>query len=1035
MYNRRNSSHKGWQTNTAQQKYNGTTAASTSSSPTPGQTAGSLKSRTPNAQGGESDTHDKHMHDRMLFLLTKLVSQEVTVTVKSGAQYTGILVGADPRNHDLGVSLKRVKLLKAGLGYSEEKSKEGEYLGGNYDKVMIFEQKDVVELAAQKVTFETEVTNATTHQNGVSTFKTDADISGNTQHRERELHRWQPDESTDIGLGLEESTAGPSQGWNQFEANERLFGVKSDFDENIYTTKLDRDHPEYQRRAAAAAKIAAEIEGSSSLNSHIAEERGLTIPDDSGMDEEDKYSGVQRTIPVSPNPNRYTPPARRAPTGQPTVPGAPHDPAIIASQLARPETLPKPASHPLSTSTAAPATAGPTPQPAPTATKGPEEPAAKPKERPGLPEIITPMRSLPGGAAGVAKQGDAPAIEKDLSINFKNFVTHEKERVKKKKADMAHRDRESKLRELKKFSETFTLKTAVPTDLVPILTKDKNKQAEILQKTQAAAKAAAAASTATGTQPTSAASSAQLPIRGTTPSGKVPPPDSFAAKDPERFRRDTAALLQNFPKLIPSSSLSQNVRRAQLDKNHVARPPVPVPEQHRPQFPPTGPAASNHALAANTKRLNGNARPFEFKPNPVAPSFTPTLGGQSTNATPNPTTSAQQLNVALRATSPSLFFGNKRPKTEQERPSIEENFNPFIRMKKTKAASTQTSPTPAKVYGNANDYIDKPWSSTPTWPTVDANKDKSYKTTFAPKVEFDQAIIPQPPHMMPPQPHHQQLPTHMPHISHPTHMPHQPHHGPMQPHLVPPHYEQDPHLRQMSSPSSVMPSPSLHNATVAPAYQQSPVPHPSQMAMYPPQQGAMGQYPGAPAGPQFGFYNNGFRGAAGNPMMMHGPPQPVAYAPGTMGGQFVHPQQQMYSPQQPQAYINGGPAPPPPSQGYPSPGRPAPMMMHQGSSQGTPGGAQMMPYGMQPGQGGPMYGTQGQQQMGMMRGPPPPPHQGGAPPQYYHAPQGHYPGNRGGPYNGPQGGPPPQQMVPQQQQAPPPQQPQQQTVEAGEDGK
>jgi hypothetical protein len=669
-----------------------------------------------------------------------------------------------------------------------------------------------------------------------------------------------------------------------------------------------------------------------------------------------RYSGVQRTLPVSTNPNRYTPPARRAPTGQPTVPGAPHDPAIIASQLARPETLQKPASHPLNTSI----TVAPAVQPTPSGAKAPEEATAKPKERPGLPEIITPMRSLPGGTPNVAKQGETPAIEKDLSINFKNFVTHEKERVKKKKADMAHRDRETKLRELKKFSETFTLKTAVPHDLVPILTKDKKKQAEILQKTQEAAKAAA------GTQPTSVAT--QPVTRGATPSGKVPPPDSFAAKDPERFRRETSALLQNFPKFngtLPSSSLSQNVRRVQLDKNHLVRPPIPVPEQHRPQFPPTGPAASNHALSAAsgphinaTKRLNVNARPFEFKPNPNATTFTPTFGGPSTNATPSPTVSAQQPNVASRATSPSLFFGNKRPKTEQERPSIEENFNPFVRMKKTKSAATQTSSVPVKVYGNANDYIDKPYASLPTWPTVDANKDKSYRTIFAAKVEFDQASVPQPPHMMPPQPHHQQLPTHIPHIAHPPHMPHQPHHGPMQPHLVPPHYEQDPHLRQMSSPSSVMPSPSLHNAV--PAYQQSPVPHPSQMAMYPPQQGAMGQYPGAPAGPQFGFYNNGFRGAAGNPMMMHGPPQPVAYPPGSMGGQFVHPQQQMYSPQQPQAYMNSGPAPPP-SQGYPSPGRPAPMMMHQGSSQGTPGGAQMMPYGMPAGQGGPMY-AQGQQQ-------------------------------------------------------------------------
>lgn len=46
-----------------------------------------------------------------------------------------------------------------------------------------------------------------------------------------------------------------------------------------------------QRREAAAAKIAAEIEGQTTtgLSAHVAEERGLTV-DDSGMDEEDKWA-------------------------------------------------------------------------------------------------------------------------------------------------------------------------------------------------------------------------------------------------------------------------------------------------------------------------------------------------------------------------------------------------------------------------------------------------------------------------------------------------------------------------------------------------------------------------------------------------------------------------------------------------------------------------------------------------------------------------------------------------------------------------
>ena len=120
-------------------------------------------------------------------------------------------------------------------------------------------------------------------------FKTDSDISGNTVLRERELHRWQPDEVPGVSDGMEDTSGGTGQAWDQFEANERLFGIKSDFDEEIYTTKLDRDHPEYPRRAATAARTAAEIEGQSiaGLSSHVAEERGH-VHDDSGMDEEDK---------------------------------------------------------------------------------------------------------------------------------------------------------------------------------------------------------------------------------------------------------------------------------------------------------------------------------------------------------------------------------------------------------------------------------------------------------------------------------------------------------------------------------------------------------------------------------------------------------------------------------------------------------------------------------------------------------------------------------------------------------------------------
>ena len=156
-----------------------------------------------------------------------------------------------------------------------------------------------------------------------STFRTDTDISANASKGERPLQPWVPDAGAEVDLSLESSGRGD---WDQFEANSRLFGAASTYDENLYTTQIDRSAPSYSRREAEAARIAQEIEGTSSTNPHMREERGQAIEND-GEDEEDKYSGVRRddlNFPplASGAPNRYMPPARRAPTGQPTVAGA-----------------------------------------------------------------------------------------------------------------------------------------------------------------------------------------------------------------------------------------------------------------------------------------------------------------------------------------------------------------------------------------------------------------------------------------------------------------------------------------------------------------------------------------------------------------------------------------------------------------------------------------------------------------------------------------------------------------------------------------
>ncbi len=101
-----------------------------------------------------------------------------------------------------------------------------------------------------------------TSRNIVSAFRTDTDIGQKKGPvRERELQAWQP--GADVpNLPQDEAfnTAG-NVSWDQFAANEKLFGVKTNFDEEAYTTRLDRSAPDYKEKERKALRIASEILG------------------------------------------------------------------------------------------------------------------------------------------------------------------------------------------------------------------------------------------------------------------------------------------------------------------------------------------------------------------------------------------------------------------------------------------------------------------------------------------------------------------------------------------------------------------------------------------------------------------------------------------------------------------------------------------------------------------------------------------------------------------------------------------------------
>jgi PAB1-binding protein PBP1 len=82
------------------------------------------------------------------------------------------------------------------------------------------------------------------------------------------LQAWQPGADgtgSPPGQFGDDLTFGPpnagNESWDQFAVNEQLYGVKTSFDEDAYTTKLDRSAADFKERERKAQKLANEIIG------------------------------------------------------------------------------------------------------------------------------------------------------------------------------------------------------------------------------------------------------------------------------------------------------------------------------------------------------------------------------------------------------------------------------------------------------------------------------------------------------------------------------------------------------------------------------------------------------------------------------------------------------------------------------------------------------------------------------------------------------------------------------------------------------
>ncbi|KAN0120664.1 pab1 binding protein [Russula decolorans] len=785
---------------------------------------------TPLTTNSRADAKEK----TLLQTLAGLTGTTITLNTKTTKRYEGVVASTVGERNAAGLTLRDAK----------ELSNPGAPL------------KDELFIAAHDIDSWSSGPADAKVPNGDS-FKTDTDISQKAPRRERELQAWQADLSPPVvtsagathghhaGHHNDDVTFGAGSsghvGWNQFTANEKLFGVKTGFDEELYTTKLDRSGADFAEREKRAQALANEIMRGTTNNPHVLEERVMNNAEDSGVNEEDKYGAVVRGS------NAYVPPGARR-----NLPVAAATPSASGSATIKGPDVPKVSinapdgSNVTHSDTTTPASSSKAPSPAPSASQKP------------------PADALPA---------------------FREFVTHEKQRLTQKRQALVKSERDKRMAELFKFSQNFKLNKPIPDDLVKILAKDEEKQRAIIEKsnkdagsTQARAIGATAALSATpAANPTPTVSSRVTPSTsgnvsgtGSTSSKLAASPSIVSTKTPTSTATKNGRInmvIQSIPAFKGKKS------QAAAQPSNSTTQATTKPSGSGPGAQPTKntePAKAD--VAAN--KLNVNAT--SFRPNPKAVAFTPaspsTAVGPSANSSPKTKPESSSTSPPV----PNPFFGKVGLKKTPVH--VKDDFNPFKFNKVAEASAV-----------NAN------------WPYQGKRYTQMFPPAQPPPPQQSPHVAPPGPPPIPPPPYEEDpsIPRYMyayPHYAYPG--------QPMVPGMGPPPpgpYIPGPFVQPMPYPPSMPPpnaamyaSPQMGQMPPPQSYMQAPPP-----GQYPPPPNGAGPRPSMPPTPipahAHPYYHQ-------SPQLPQAVPYPMMMPPpGGPGG--------------PPHGFDGGPAPPVPMGG------------------------------------------------------------------------------------------------------------------------
>ncbi|KAK1933352.1 ataxin-2 N-terminal region domain containing protein [Babesia divergens] len=206
--------------------------------------------------------------ERFAYAMTSLVGKDVIVGMTNGRLVRGRFHSFDPTSR---TSSKAFDIALRNARYVSNRNDEGP--SGRPFVIYGHEYNYVVEhgINMGSVNQETGVsvagdTSATPYRDASkmsklpssTNFKTDTEISGSKGGCQNDkLTEWKADEPVNESA-LYELESSEKTEWDQFESNRKAFGIKSTYDENLYTTelKLDEVPREVKERAA---KLASEI--------------------------------------------------------------------------------------------------------------------------------------------------------------------------------------------------------------------------------------------------------------------------------------------------------------------------------------------------------------------------------------------------------------------------------------------------------------------------------------------------------------------------------------------------------------------------------------------------------------------------------------------------------------------------------------------------------------------------------------------------------------------------------------------------------